>query len=221
MLRDGRAIGALDLAGRRPALHRHAGRAAPDLRRPGGDRHRERAPVHGAGGAQRGPDRGAGAADGHRARSCASSRGSPTDVQPVFDAIARERARLVRRARSACIFRFDGRAARSCAAVHDGGREARRALRGRACAARSATPAGRAVLDADGPCTIADVRRADEFREPERRARGARATRSVAGRSRCCARAIAIGAIVRRPRASRGPSPSRRSPCWRPSPTRR
>ena len=41
-------------------------RAARDLRRPGGHRHRERAAVHGAGGAQPRPHRGARAADGDR-----------------------------------------------------------------------------------------------------------------------------------------------------------
>ena len=50
-----------------------ADRAAEDLRRPGGHRHRERAPVHGAGGAQPRSHRGAGAADGDRARSSRSS----------------------------------------------------------------------------------------------------------------------------------------------------
>ena len=38
------------------AVHRQADRAAPDLRRPGGDRHRERAAVQRAGGAQQRPD---------------------------------------------------------------------------------------------------------------------------------------------------------------------
>ena len=50
----------------RCALHRPADRAAGDLRRPGRDRHRERAAVRGAAGAQPRPDRGAGAADRDR-----------------------------------------------------------------------------------------------------------------------------------------------------------
>ena len=51
------------------------GGSARDLRRPGGDRHRERAAVQGAGGAQRRADRVAGAADGHGARSSGPSAG--------------------------------------------------------------------------------------------------------------------------------------------------
>ena len=49
---------------RGPAVLRQADRAARDLRRPGGDRDRERAPVRGGAGAHRRAHRGAGAADG-------------------------------------------------------------------------------------------------------------------------------------------------------------
>ncbi len=63
--RGRRAIGSIArLARRSPAVFRHPGRAAADIRRPGGDRDRERAPVHGARSAQSRPHRGAGAADG-------------------------------------------------------------------------------------------------------------------------------------------------------------
>ena len=66
------------------AVHRPADRATRDVRRPGGDRHRERAAVQGAAGAEPRSDRGAGAADGderdpprhHRARRPTSSRSS-------------------------------------------------------------------------------------------------------------------------------------------------
>ena len=51
---------------RGPALHRQADRAPRDLRRPGGDRDRERAAVHGARGPEPRADRGARAADGDR-----------------------------------------------------------------------------------------------------------------------------------------------------------
>ena len=54
MLRDGEADRRDQRQpARSPAVHRRADRAAPDLRRPGGDRHRERAPVQGAAGADR------------------------------------------------------------------------------------------------------------------------------------------------------------------------
>ena len=62
-------------------------RAAQDLRRPGRDRDRERAPV------QRDPAR-RWSSRPRPPRSCASSASSPTDVQPVFDAIARSGVRL-------------------------------------------------------------------------------------------------------------------------------
>ena len=51
---------------RREALHADADRAGEDLRRPGGDRHRERAALHGAGGPQPRPDGDPRAADRHQ-----------------------------------------------------------------------------------------------------------------------------------------------------------
>ena len=67
MLRDGQPIGAITVARReaRPFSDR-ADRLAPDLRRPGGHRDRERAPVHGARRAEPRADRVARAADGDR-----------------------------------------------------------------------------------------------------------------------------------------------------------
>ena len=51
LLREGAAIGAIVIRrDRGSSVHRQADRAARDLRRPGGDRHRERPPVRGAGG---------------------------------------------------------------------------------------------------------------------------------------------------------------------------
>ena len=89
MLRDGQVIGAIGvMRAPRSALFRgQAGHPAADLRRPGGDRDRERAPV------QR---------DARRRsrtrppppRSCGSSANSPTDVQPVFEAIVGSGVRL-------------------------------------------------------------------------------------------------------------------------------
>ena len=66
-------------AGPRSTIHDEADRAPGDLRRPGGDRYRERAAVPGAGGAEPRPDRGAGTADGNR-RDPAGHQPSPTDV---------------------------------------------------------------------------------------------------------------------------------------------
>ena len=55
---------------RSPAVSRRADRAAPDLRRPGGHRHRERAPVQGAGGADA-------RADAIGGRAAGAGRGRP------------------------------------------------------------------------------------------------------------------------------------------------
>ena len=64
LMRSGEAIGRLGHpAHRGPAVQRQADRAAADLRRPGGHRHRERAAVRGGAGAQPRADRIAGAAD--------------------------------------------------------------------------------------------------------------------------------------------------------------
>ena len=54
LLRDGEPIGTVNIGRVEPGqFSGQADRAAPDVCRPGGDRHRERAPVHRAGGAQR------------------------------------------------------------------------------------------------------------------------------------------------------------------------
>jgi GAF domain-containing protein len=67
MLREGSPIGAITVfRNGRGSVLRQAHRAPADLRRPGGDRHRERAPVQRAGGAQRRLDRGPRPPDGHR-----------------------------------------------------------------------------------------------------------------------------------------------------------
>ena len=66
------------------AVLRQPDRPAADLRRPGRDRHRERAAVQGAGGAQQGPRRGPGAADGHRrhpARDQPGADGRPAGLR--------------------------------------------------------------------------------------------------------------------------------------------
>ena len=85
MMREGKAIGAIAVPrDRGRPVRRQADRAAPDLRRPGGDRDRERAPVQRDQG-------GARAADGD-GRDPARHQRSPTDMQPVFEAIVEQRA---------------------------------------------------------------------------------------------------------------------------------
>ena len=76
-----------------------------DVRRPGGDRHRERAAVQGVQ-ARNPSDRVAGAADGDR-RDPAGDRSSPTDLQPVLEAVAENAARVCG-ATDSSIFRLEG-----------------------------------------------------------------------------------------------------------------
>ena len=86
--------------GRARAVHRAPDRAAPDLRRPGGDRDRERAPVQRDQGGARAADGDGGDPQGHRS--------SPSDVQPVFDAIVAQRARSCSAASRASVTRMTG-----------------------------------------------------------------------------------------------------------------
>ena len=72
--------------------------AAQDLRRPGGDRHRERAPVRRSAGAHRRAQRSAAAADRDRRRAARSSAARAFDLQPVLDTLVEiGRAALRRR----------------------------------------------------------------------------------------------------------------------------
>ena len=81
MLREGAPLGAIVIQrARGPAVHRRAGRAARDLRRPGGHRHRERPPVQGAAGAdRRAHPLGPGAAGAGRGRPGAQLHARPRD----------------------------------------------------------------------------------------------------------------------------------------------
>ncbi len=112
LLREGVPIGVIMIApagGRGPSRDKQI-ELLEDLRRPGGDRDRERAAVHGARGAE--PRRSTEAleqqtATGEILRVIASS---PTDVQPVFDDDRGRAPRGFCGAASASIFRLDGRA---------------------------------------------------------------------------------------------------------------
>ena len=104
-----------------------AGRAAPDLRRPGRHRHRERAPLHGA---RRRATEDLGEALERQTATADILRvisRSPTDVQPVFDAIAEQRHPAVRRPGAARCSSFDGDLVH-VAATHGGSAGAGRAV---------------------------------------------------------------------------------------------
>ena len=89
---------------RRCALHRQADRAGHDLRRPGGDRDRERAAVRRGAGAHPRAHRGAGAADRDLGGAAASSAARPAICKPVFEACWTTR-RASARPNSALLFR--------------------------------------------------------------------------------------------------------------------
>ena len=207
MLRERQAIGAIGIArAEAGSVHGQADRAAQDLRRPGGDRDRERAAV------QR-DEGGARAADGDGRDPARSISSSPTDVQPVFDAIVRarravraasQRIAAGRRATTAAdssetrprlmptscaksaIACFRGRS--TAIASHWRG-DPRRKRRSRIDDADAATRTCRRLPREGATASSADAVRADAARRQRRsarsRLRGASRARSPSSSSRC------------------------------------
>ena len=105
----------LPVAARAGVVRARSSRAVADFRPAGGDRNRERTPIHGGGRPKSGSRRGTGAADGDE-RHPARHQPSQTDVQPVFDTIAQRAGKLCA-AEVAVVSRFDGTAVQ-LAAIH-------------------------------------------------------------------------------------------------------
>ena len=116
MLRDGEPIGDdRHLSPGGPPVHRQADRVVDDLRRPGGHRDRERAPVRGSAGAHRRSHRVTAAADRHRRRAQGHQ---PLGIRPAAG-VRHGRRKLGRLCEAdwAFIFRFDGELLQMVAAL--------------------------------------------------------------------------------------------------------
>ena len=198
------------------ALPDDADRAAPDLRRPGGHRHRERPPVHGAGGAQPRADARRSSSRRRPARCCGHQPVAPRPPAGLRDA-GRERRPAVRRGRgvhlplrrrSSCAWRSRTTRPPSSEPSSSGipQRPARRDRAGRAALERAHHPHPRRARPT--PDTRYGPRRGGAAIGPSSAIpmlRGGRAPR----------RASHLAA------ARSGPFTDSRSRCSRPSPTRR
>ena len=195
------------------AVHRQADRAAQDLRRPGGDRDRERAAVQRDQG-------GARAADRDRARCCRSI--SQLDARPRTGARRdrRERDAAGRRRRRHRSIEYDDGAGRTCVRAPRVRRRGRRVTRSVPDAARAEAPVtGARSLTAQRRPRSADVADGREYR-PRRIASAQPSATRASWPCRCCARASRRRARRRRA-TTPAPFADERSRCCRPSPTRR
>ena len=201
-------IGAISLFRTTPRPFPTADRAAEDLRRPGGDRDRERAAVQRDQGGARAADRDSRDAAGHQQLADRRAAGVRRDrrARDRCAAAHRRRARLRRRATAS-------------GGLHGGTAERRSTRFARASRASRAARhrSARAVL-AGAPVHVADV--LEDRRDYALEGRGAASPASAAAGRADAARRPVVGAIGVAARV-RACSPTSRSRCCRPSPTRR
>ena len=194
MFRDGQVIGSIFVGRREAGLFTDPGRAAEDVRRPGGHRDRERAAVHGAGGPQPRPHRGAGAADGDERDPARHQPARRPTSSRCSTSIASSARAAVRRASSAYVVHVRRRTAsisRRCHGVTPEGVEAA-ATRSFPCRPDADTVPARAVSSGERRPYPRRAGRSG-LRVDETRARPA--ATAACSRCRCCARAAPIGAI--------------------------
>ena len=214
LLREGVPIG-VDPITRAPRPGRSPRRrsSSRDLRRPGGDRDRERAPVHGARGAEPRADRGAGAADGDRrdpARHLELADRPPAGVRRG----GRERRPPVRRRRRRRRTGWTGHIRSRATTVHgpwhDGGRSSSAA----GCPAVGRCSTGRPSMSRTCRAAGDEYPRGCQHERPGPIRHAILATPLLR-------EGVAVGAITMRRDTPGSPSPTGRSRSWRPSPTRR
>ncbi len=184
-------------------VSRGTDRAASDLRRPGGDRDRERAPVQRNEGSARAAD-----GDGEILQVISIS---PTDVQPVFEAIA-QRAATLSEAKFSYVTTFDGEWIH-LRATHGPGTEEHYAFY--PIRPGSGAVSARVIRDR-APVQIPDVLADAAYAQKEAaRTQGFEAPSA----SRCCATAR-LSARSPSPAPNRVSSPTSSCACSRPSPIR-